>query len=165
MKYFVVVLTAAILASSSALAVGTVATTSAGPAFVTDRGMTLYMLSSDRAHLSTCYAKCTRIWPPYRAGSYTSGQRGWSIVLRRDGTRMWAYKGHPLYTYFKDRRPGEAYGQGISDRWGSWHIASPRGYGGKPTASYTPRYKSGRAYRHSGNSYGGMGGSSGGSGY
>ena len=56
--------------------------------------------------------------------------RGWSVITRQDGTRMWAYRGHPVYTFFKDRKPGDAYGQAMV----SW-IAPPDG--GSPITSYT----------------------------
>src|SRR5262245_11123951 len=144
MRRTLIGLAAIMLTTSAALAVGGTGDTSAGKAFVSDRGFTLYTLSSDKSNYSTCYAKCTKIWPPYRATAGAKYKRGWSIITRRDGTRMWAYKGHPLYTFFKDKQPGDAYGKGVHDNWGWWHVATISGsYASKPVASYTPKYKSG----------------------
>ena len=44
----------------------------------------------------------------------------WSVVTRDDGTKQWALKGKPLYTYAKDARPGDGSGNGVD---GAWHIA------------------------------------------
>jgi predicted lipoprotein with Yx(FWY)xxD motif len=165
MKRVLAALAAILLTSSAALAVGRVADTPAGTAFVTDRGMTLYMLSTDGLNSSTCYEKCSRIWPPYMATFGQRMPRGWSVVARQDGSRMWAYRGRPVYTYFKDRKPGDAFGRGIADRWGSWHVATlSGGYSGR-YAAYGPRMRHGGAYGGGGtSSYGGGGGSSGGGG-
>src|SRR5262245_2768869 len=127
MKRMLAGLAAILLTTSAALAVGRFADTTAGKVYVNDRGMTLYMLSSDPTNRSTCYAKCVKIWPPYVASSYAKMKRGWSIIVRQDGSRMWAYRGHPLYTFFKDRKPGDAYGEGVHDEWGWWHVATVGG--------------------------------------
>ena len=44
----------------------------------------------------------------------------WTVVDRTDGTKMWAYEGHPLYTYVEDKAPGEVTGDG---KGGVWHVA------------------------------------------
>jgi predicted lipoprotein with Yx(FWY)xxD motif len=46
-----------------------------------------------------------------------------TIVVRDDGSKMWAYKGKPLYTFKKDTKPGETTGDGFLN--GAWHIAKP----------------------------------------
>jgi predicted lipoprotein with Yx(FWY)xxD motif len=159
MKRTLAALAAILLTGTTALAVGRVADTAAGTAFVTDRGMTLYMLSSDGLNQSTCYGKCTRIWPPYFAKFGQRMPRGWSVVTRQDGTRMWAFKGHPVYTYFKDRKPGDAFGQGIADQWGSWHVATVSGgYSAGRYAAYSPRMRHGGAYGGGTSTYSGGGG-------
>jgi predicted lipoprotein with Yx(FWY)xxD motif len=30
---------------------------------------------------------------------------------------MWAYEGKPLYTYSKDKKPGDATGEGVGGVW------------------------------------------------
>jgi len=167
MKRMLAVLAAILFSGTAALAVGRVADTPAGTAFVTDQGRTLYMLSRDGPNYSACYGKCTRIWPPYFVRFGQKMPRGWSVITRRDGTRMWAYRGHPVYTYFKDRKPGDAFGQGIADQWGSWHVATVSGgYSARGYAAYAPRMRHGGSYgtgsSGGGGGYSGGGGGSGG---
>jgi predicted lipoprotein with Yx(FWY)xxD motif len=40
-----------------------------------------------------------------------------------DGNKQWAYKGHPLYTWKDDKKPGDITGDGFAN--GVWHIAQP----------------------------------------
>jgi len=162
MKRMLVTLAAILITTSAGLAVGRSADTTAGKVYVNNRGMTLYMLSSDQPSRSTCYAKCTQIWPPYIASAGAKMKRGWSIVTRQDGSRMWAYRGHPLYAFFKDQKPGDANGEGIHDQWGWWHVATVGGgYVSRPVATYHPQVKAGRSYSsgsYSGGASGGMSG-------
>ena len=44
----------------------------------------------------------------------------WTIVVRNDGSKQWAYKGKPLYTWSKDMKPGDKTGDGIKS---VWHVA------------------------------------------
>jgi predicted lipoprotein with Yx(FWY)xxD motif len=39
------------------------------------------------------------------------------LVTRDDGSKQWAYKGKPVYTYAKDSKPGEATGDNFRDVW------------------------------------------------
>jgi hypothetical protein len=48
-------------------------------------------------------------------GAKTAGD--WSIVTREGGVRMWSFSGEPLYTYAKDKKPGDATGDGVGDVW------------------------------------------------
>lgn len=38
-------------------------------------------------------------------------------IKRDDGSMQWAYKGKPLYTFFKDKNPGDRTGDGFKDVW------------------------------------------------
>jgi predicted lipoprotein with Yx(FWY)xxD motif len=49
--------------------------------------------------------------------------RDWPTVTRKDGTRQWACKGMPLYTWIKDMKPGDATGDGAGN--GAWKVAMP----------------------------------------
>ncbi len=52
-------------------------------------------------------------WPPpgvQPAGAYT-------IVMRDDDARQWAYKGKPVYTYQADQKPGDRAGDNFKDVW------------------------------------------------
>jgi predicted lipoprotein with Yx(FWY)xxD motif len=46
----------------------------------------------------------------------------WTVVTRDDGTKQWAHKGKPLYTFAKDSKPGETAGEGFNK---VWHVAKP----------------------------------------
>ena len=44
------------------------------------------------------------------------------MIAREDGSKQWAYKGKPLYTWAKDAKPGDVTGDGVNN---VWHIAQP----------------------------------------
>ncbi|HUJ86531.1 MAG TPA: hypothetical protein VLX30_06740 [Burkholderiales bacterium] len=90
---------------------------------LTDKaGMTLYTFDKDPtgAGKSMCNDGCAKNWPPLAAsaGDYASGD--WTLIVRDDGSRQWAYKGKPLYLWMKDRKPGDTTGDGFR---GVWHVA------------------------------------------
>jgi predicted lipoprotein with Yx(FWY)xxD motif len=92
-----------------------------GQQVLTDaKGMTLYTFDEDRAGVSTCYGMCAYAWPPVKVqkGAKPAGQ--FTIVPRRGGSAIWAYRGAPLYRFFQDRRPGDIKGDGAE---GTWHAA------------------------------------------
>ena len=51
------------------------------------------------------------------------GAGDWTVVVRDDGLKQWAYKGKPVYTWVKDTKPGDTTGDGFNN--GVWHIAKP----------------------------------------
>jgi predicted lipoprotein with Yx(FWY)xxD motif len=114
-----------LIATAAAQAVpAKTANTSKGQAFVDAKGMTLYTYDKDTtAGKSACNGPCATNWPPLHATSGT-GSGDWSVVTRDDGTKQWAYKGKPLYTWAKDSKPGDATGDGMASN--SWHIAKPQ---------------------------------------
>ncbi|MEQ3670419.1 hypothetical protein [Pseudophaeobacter sp.] len=48
--------------------------------------------------------------------------KGYSVIDRKDGSAQIAYKGQPLYLWFKDMNPGDMTGDGVK---GVWHTARP----------------------------------------
>jgi predicted lipoprotein with Yx(FWY)xxD motif len=84
-------------------------------------GMTLYTFDKDESGKSNCYDKCAVNWPPLKAEAGAAAEGDWAVVDRTDGTKMWAYKGKPLYTFIGDKKAGDATGDGKAD--GAWHIA------------------------------------------
>jgi hypothetical protein len=58
-----------------------------------------------------------------RAASGAMPMGDYSIITRDDGTKQWAYKGRPLYTWKNDKKPGDITGDGFLN--GAWHIAQP----------------------------------------
>ncbi|HVN69343.1 MAG TPA: TonB-dependent siderophore receptor [Candidatus Binatia bacterium] len=97
-----------------------VAQTANGAVLTDSDGFTLYIYDADSANRSTCVAACSLTWPPLVVASGATPTEPYSIVVRSDGTRQWAYRGRPLYRYRGDARPGETLGSA-----GGWHVARP----------------------------------------
>jgi predicted lipoprotein with Yx(FWY)xxD motif len=96
--------------------------TTAGPALVDSKGMTLYTYDLDEPGQSACTGACAVLWPPATVPAGASGGPGFTTIRRDDGERQWVYKGNPLYAYVGDTKPGQATGDGAD---GVWHIAEP----------------------------------------
>ena len=64
------------------------------------RGMTLYVFDKDSAGSgkSACNGPCATNWPPLPAADADKASGDWSVIVRDDGRRQWAYKGWPLHT-------------------------------------------------------------------
>ncbi len=99
-----------------------VADTSKGKALVDAKGMTLYVFDRDAAGKSNCSGQCATNWPPLAAPASAQASGDWTVVAREDGSKQWAYKGKPLYTWAKDAKPGDVTGDGVNN---VWHIAQP----------------------------------------
>jgi len=87
-------------------------------------GMTLYTFDKDTAGSgkSVCNDQCAKAWPPLAAPADAQAQGDYSVVVRDDGARQWAYKGKPLYTFVKDAKAGDKNGDNVRD---IWHVAKP----------------------------------------
>jgi predicted lipoprotein with Yx(FWY)xxD motif len=87
--------------------------------------MTLYTFDKDvtASGKSVCNGPCATNWPPFAATSTSPSMGDWTIITRDDGTKQWAFKGKPLYTFAKDKAPGDKTGDGFLN--GSWHIVRP----------------------------------------
>lgn len=87
-------------------------------------GKTLYFFSKDTkgSGASACYDTCAKNWPPLDVASTAQPIGDYSIIIRTDGARQWAYKGQPLYYFVKDAKPGDKTGDGVG---GNWKIAKP----------------------------------------
>ena len=92
-------------------------------ALVNQRGMTLYVFDEDREGKSYCDKTCTTPWPPFRPRANAKGSGAWTVITRDHGSKQWAYKGRPLYTWYRDKKPGSAEGDGFNGN--RWHIARP----------------------------------------
>ncbi len=91
-------------------------------ALVNDAGMTLYTYTRDAPGVTNCYEQCAVNWPPFMAAADAVPVGDWTIVDRTDGTKMWAYKGWPLYLWLQDTAAGQTTGSG---RGGVWFVAVP----------------------------------------
>lgn len=95
-------------------------------AFADDKGMTLYVYDKDAAGVSNCAADCAKTWPPAVAAADAKPVQDWSVITRADGTRQWAHKDKPLYTYSGDVDPGSV-GGNSPKRFGRGPLIGPRG--------------------------------------
>ena len=93
--------------------------TSMGQAWVDAKGMTLYTFDKDAGGKSMFNAECATEWPPLAVAAGAKASGDWTIVARNDGSKMWAYAGHPLYTFIDDKKAGDVTGDNID----GFHLA------------------------------------------
>jgi predicted lipoprotein with Yx(FWY)xxD motif len=102
-----------------------------GTILVDSNGMTLYTDKEDTSNVSTCTGDCASTWPPalVQGSSPTAGSGVKASLLgtftRPDGTQQATYKGHPLYYFTGDQKPGDVKGQGIGKEWSVVVLAKP----------------------------------------
>ncbi len=73
--------------------------------------------------MSVCNGPCAANWPPLMASGDAKADGSYTVIVRDDGSKQWAYKGKPLYTWIKDTKPGDITGDGVASN--AWHIAAP----------------------------------------
>ncbi|MGJ8528062.1 COG4315 family predicted lipoprotein [Maritalea sp.] len=98
--------------------------TDMGEVLADKNNMTLYTFDKDSDGVSNCYDQCAQNWPPLFAEE-DEHEGDYSVVARNDGTKVWAYKGQPLYLWVGDSEPGDVSGDGVG---GVWHVAKPSMY-------------------------------------
>ena len=98
------------------------AETDKGKVLVDAKGMTLYTFGKDTSGKSVCNGPCAANWPPLPVSADAKAGHDYSVVTRDDGTKQWAYKGMPLYSWVKDTKPGDTTGDGVNQ---VWHVAKP----------------------------------------
>ncbi|OMH34012.1 hypothetical protein BGP75_11385 [Motiliproteus sp. MSK22-1] len=81
---------------------------------------TLYIFDKDKKDQSNCYDKCATLWPPLQASSNDQASAPFGIIQRKDGSLQWTLNSQPLYTWIKDKQPGDISGDGVK---GVWHLA------------------------------------------
>jgi predicted lipoprotein with Yx(FWY)xxD motif len=79
--------------------------------------MTLYTFDKDAVGVTNCYDKCAENWPPLIADAGAAADGDFTLVDRTDGSKMWAYKGWPLYFWVKDEKPGDTTGDMVGEVW------------------------------------------------
>jgi len=100
-----------------------VAQTRRGTVLADSRGMTLYYFDrDDSGNKSTCDGKCAEKWIPLAASADAKATGDFTVIIRSDHSRMWAYRYRPLYTSHEDKAPGDTNGLDSSNLW---HIARP----------------------------------------
>ncbi len=81
--------------------------------FLSPDGKPLYTFVNDRSPgKSSCNGGCAVSWPPLAAAADAKDDGDWTVVARDDGSKMWAYKGKPLYTFKGDSAGQKASGVG-----------------------------------------------------
>jgi predicted lipoprotein with Yx(FWY)xxD motif len=110
-----------------------VRTTSLGPVLVDAKGLTVYLLTADTPGHSSCSTQCLQYWPPVPApaGASVPSVGGISAALAEakdtSGAPVLTAGGWPLYTFVKDKAPGDVAGQGVKSFGGIWYAVSPSG--------------------------------------
>jgi predicted lipoprotein with Yx(FWY)xxD motif len=84
-----------------------------GFALVDDRAHTIYVQTNN----SECTDAACAAWQPIVAPMLAQPTGDFAIVERNDGTRQWAYKGRPLFTYSGDPAADYANGVGVDPRF------------------------------------------------
>jgi predicted lipoprotein with Yx(FWY)xxD motif len=98
------------------------AKTDKGEVIADMHGMTLYTFKKDTKGVSNCYDACAQYWPPFLADAGAKADGAYSLVKRKDGSMQWAKDGMPLYRFVKDKKMGDAVGDGMK---GVWDAARP----------------------------------------
>lgn len=120
---------AAAATSGAKVAVGK---TALGGILVDARGRTLYMFAADKGSKSVCYGQCAQFWPPLiTSGKAKAAGRARGSLLgttrRGDGRLQVTYKGHPVYYFSQDAKPGDTMGQDFSAFGAKWYVVAPSG--------------------------------------
>jgi predicted lipoprotein with Yx(FWY)xxD motif len=97
--------------------------TSKGSVLTDGKGMSLYTFDKDTDGKSACNGQCATNWPVLKAEASDKAEGSYTIITREDGSKQWAYKGKPLYTFAKDTKAGDITGDGFLN--GAWHLAQP----------------------------------------
>lgn len=116
---------AALLVLAFAVLAGCASMSAKEPAMMKDgmlvnaKGLTLYTFDRDTAGTgkSVCNGDCAVKWPPVMATEADKPVGDYSVITRDNGTKQWAYKGKPLYTWPEDQEPGDKYGDNYNKVW------------------------------------------------
>ena len=84
------------------------------------KGRGLYNFGGDDPGKSNCSGQCILLWPPILASAEARPKGDFTLVVRDDGQKQWAWKGKPLYRWVSDKKRGDAGGDGVN---GMWHLA------------------------------------------
>ncbi len=87
------------------------------------KGMTLYTFSDDKRLTSNCNSDCIKAWPPflYDGKNFQNPtnqlSKGLNVFKRSNGLLQYALGVSPLYYYGGDKKPGEANGTSVNEKW------------------------------------------------
>lgn len=77
-------------------------------------GNPLYTYDADKPGKSSCNAECATEFPPLLADAKAEASGDFSIIVRDDKTRQWAYQGKPLHRFSGKDPAGEPEGARIA---------------------------------------------------
>jgi len=120
---FVAALSLAAISTANAAPPAKTGSTAKGEILTDAKGMSLYTFDKDADGKSACNGPCATNWPVLKAEASDAAADGYTIIARDDGSKQWAYKGKPLYTFAKDQKAGDVTGDGFLN--GAWHLAKP----------------------------------------
>jgi len=107
-------------ASSPGPIIQTKSASNVGQYLADANGNALYTYGADSTGVSNCTGSCLYSWPIYQAPTSTNLPINVTIITRSDGSKQYAYKGMPLYTFTSDTS-GQVTGDGVSN----FHVAKP----------------------------------------
>ncbi len=89
-------------------------------------GLALYYFTPDSPNKLSCTGDCAQAWPPLLSDtgtptSATSLPGPLSVLKDANGSQV-EYSGYLLYTFSKDKIPGQVTGQGVGK---VWYVATP----------------------------------------
>jgi predicted lipoprotein with Yx(FWY)xxD motif len=82
-------------------------------------GRPLYTYDKDTAGTSACTGPCVASWPPLTADAQAKAAGEWTVIDRPDGGKQWAFKGKPVYGFFRDTPGAPA---GGDNKVPGWHL-------------------------------------------
>jgi predicted lipoprotein with Yx(FWY)xxD motif len=104
-----------------------------GSYLVDGKGMSIYILTSDKPGGATaCTTACLPAWPPVAtpsplplSGAGVTAKFATSTAA--DGSSELTINGYPAYTFAGDKAAGAVNGQGVVSFGGTWWLVSPAG--------------------------------------
>lgn len=114
-----------------------------GKILVNDKNLTLYLFQKDKTSTSTCTGACAAQWPPLVVTTKPTASGGVQSKLlstskRSGGSMQVTYKGHPLYRFAGDTKPGNVNGQGLNAFGAKWYVLGTDGKQITAAASTNP---------------------------
>ena len=105
--------------------------------------MTVYLLTADKPGQSSCAAHCLQSWPPVSAPagkvrSVSGVSAPLAATKATSGASMLTAGGWPLYTFAKDKAPGDVFGEGKVSFGGTSYAVSPSGIAVTAPPASTP---------------------------
>lgn len=100
-----------------------------GKILVDSNGMTLYLFLKDNGAVTACTGTCAQNWPALNSASPVAGSGTDPNLLETATNNQVTYNGHLLYTFVKDKKPGDVNGEGLLS---AWYAVSPSGNPVKP---------------------------------